>query len=109
MKEYFQIKDNSRKGLIIHLEKVFSIIPEIENPKILDIGCGTGVPTLWIADKYSGTITAIDTDKNSLDWLQNKISDKNLVDKVTTLNTSFFNFIADPDYFDIIIAEGFLN
>jgi cyclopropane fatty-acyl-phospholipid synthase-like methyltransferase len=109
IKEYFQIKDNCRKGLIKHLEKAFSKIPEIENPKILDIGCGTGVPTLWIADKYSGTITAIDTDKNSLDWLQNKINDKNLVDRVTTLNTSFFNFKANPDYFDIIIAEGFLN
>jgi cyclopropane fatty-acyl-phospholipid synthase-like methyltransferase len=109
IKEYFQIKDNCRKGLIKHLEKAFSIIPEIENPKILDIGCGTGVPTLWIADKYSGTITAIDIDKNSLDWLQNKINDKNLVDRVTTLNTSFFNFKTNPDYFDIIIAEGFLN
>jgi cyclopropane fatty-acyl-phospholipid synthase-like methyltransferase len=109
IKEYFQIKDNCRKGLIKHLEKAFSIIPQIENPKILDIGCGTGVPTLWIADKYSGTITAIDTDKSSLDWLQNKINDENLVDKVTTFNTSFFDFKSNPEYFDIIIAEGFLN
>jgi cyclopropane fatty-acyl-phospholipid synthase-like methyltransferase len=108
-KEYFQIRDNCRKGLIKYLEKAFSIIPEIKNPKILDIGCGTGVSTLWIAEKYSGTITAIDIDKNSLDWLQDKINAKNFVDKVTTLKTSFFNYRANSDYFDIILSEGFLN
>ncbi len=43
------------------------------------------------------------------DWLQNKIIDKNLSDKVTTLNISFFDFMANPDYYDLIIAEGFLN
>jgi cyclopropane fatty-acyl-phospholipid synthase-like methyltransferase len=109
IKEYFQIKDDCRKGLIKHLEKAFSVIPEIENPKILDIGCGTGVPTLWIADNYPGTVTAIDTDKNALDWLQNKINEKNLDAKVNVLYTSFFDFNINSDFFDIILAEGFLN
>jgi cyclopropane fatty-acyl-phospholipid synthase-like methyltransferase len=107
--EYFQIKDNCRKGLIKHLDKVFSIIPRLDNPEILDIGCGTGVPTLWIADNYSGTIFAIDTDQNSLDWLQKKINDKSFQYKVTISNTSFFDYKLLPDYFDIILAEGFLK
>ena len=107
--EYFQIKDNCRKGLIKHLDIVFSVIPCLDNPEILDIGCGTGVPTLWIADNYSGTIIAIDTDKNSLDWLQKKINDKSLQDKVTISNISFFDYRLLPGYFDIILAEGFLN
>ncbi len=106
---YFQIKDNCRFGLIKYLERAFSIIPEIDNPKILDIGCGTGVPTLWLADKYSGSITAIDTDKDSLAWLENKAKNRNLADRLTTLNISFFDFKTDPDYFDLILAEGFLN
>jgi len=109
IQEYFQIKDNCRKGLIKHLKKAFSTIPIFDNPVILDIGCGTGVPTLWISDNYSGPITAIDTDADSLEWLQKKIHNKNLQNKITTLNTSFFNFKSKPDYFDVILAEGFLN
>lgn len=107
--KYFEIKDTCRNGLIKYLEKVFSKIPEIDNPQILDIGCGTGVPTLWIAKNFSGTITAIDLDKDSIDYLNKKIYDNNLQDKITALKTSFFDFKSDPGRFDIVLAEGFLN
>lgn len=107
--EYFQIKDNCRKGLLKYLEEVFSLIPKTERPKILDIGCGTGVPTLWLAENQNGIITAVDTDKNSLEWLQEKILNKNLSSQVTILNISFFDLKSSPDYFDIILAEGSLN
>jgi ubiquinone/menaquinone biosynthesis C-methylase UbiE len=107
--DYFGIKDKCRKGLINHLRKAFSKVHEIENPEIMDAGCGTGVQTLWIANKYSGNITAIDIDKNALDCLQNKIKNKNLLNRITIINNSFFDFKAKSDNFDIIIAEGLLN
>jgi cyclopropane fatty-acyl-phospholipid synthase-like methyltransferase len=107
--DYFQIKDRCRKGLLKYLLKAFSLIPKTENPRILDIGCGSGVPTLWLAENLGGIITAIDIDKNSLDWLQKKILSKNLTSRIITLKISFFDFKSDPDYYDIILAEGFLN
>ena len=107
--EYYQIKDNCRTGLIKYLQKAISIIPVIDNPKILDIGCGTGVPTLWLSESFSGSIIAIDPDNDSLDWLQQKANNRNLGGRLTTLNISFFDFKTDPDYFDLILSEGFLN
>lgn len=107
--DYFILKDNCRSGLLKYLEKAFSAVPEFPDPVILDIGCGTGVPTLWLADKFSGSITAIDTDNSALDWLQRKAASKNLSERLTTVNVSFFDFKSDPDKFDIILAEGFLN
>jgi predicted O-methyltransferase YrrM len=65
--EYFQIIDNFKKGLLICLVKASSRIPKIEEPKILDIGCGNGVSTLWLAENHNGIITTIYTDKNSLE------------------------------------------
>jgi len=38
-KEYFEIKDNCRKGLLKYLTKAISIIPIIENPRILYVEC----------------------------------------------------------------------
>lgn len=84
------------------------MLPKINNPKILDIGCGTGVPTVWLAENYGGTISAIDTDKRALEWLHIKITDKRLENQITTINIPFFNLKYEP-CFDIILAEGFLN
>jgi cyclopropane fatty-acyl-phospholipid synthase-like methyltransferase len=107
--EYFNIRDRCRMGLVKHLEQVLNDLPEFNNPEILDIGCGSGVPTLWLAGKYTGTITAIDTDKQLLGFLEHKIQRKKTSSKVETKNVSFFDLVTDPGCYDLILAEGFLN
>ena len=107
--EYYQIKDNCRAGLLKYLEKAITLLPRTDNPKILDIGCGTGVPTIWFARNYGGKITAIDTDNQALEWLRKKIIINNLEESVTVTNVSFFDLRSEPLYYDIILAEGFLN
>lgn len=106
---YYQTKDNCRSGLLKYLAEAVAMLPKINNPKILDIGCGTGVPTIWVAENYGGTITAIDTDQAALEWLQAKIIDRKLEDQITTINISFFDLATEASRFDIVIAEGFLN
>jgi cyclopropane fatty-acyl-phospholipid synthase-like methyltransferase len=109
IKEYYQIKDNCRTGLLKYMAKAVSLLPKAINPKILDIGCGTGVPTIWFVENYGGIITAIDTDISALEWLQAKIIDKDLENQITVINISFFDLKSEPCFFDIILAEGFLN
>lgn len=107
--EYYQVKDNCRQALLKHMEKAIILLPEAGNPKILDIGCGTGVPTVWLAENYGGTITAIDTNAGALAWLNSKIIARNLENQITTVNISFFDLKSEPCFYDIILAEGFLN
>ena len=109
LKEYYQIKDNCRTGLLKYLAEAVSLLPKVNNPRILDIGCGTGVPTIWLSENYDGTITAIDTDGNALEYLHAKIIDKKLENQITTCKISFFDLKTEPHSFDIILAEGFLN
>ena len=106
---YYEIKDQCRIGLLKYLEKVCAGIPKENHANILDIGCGTGVPTLWMASNFEGSITAIDRDREPLLFLQQKIVQNHLQDKVQTQNISFFDFECPPESFDIILAEGFLN
>jgi len=107
--EYFKIRDRCRMRLVKYLEQVLNDLPEFNNPKILDIGCGSGVPTLWLAEKYIGTITAIDTDKQLLGFLEHKIQRKKTSSKIETKNVSFFDLVTEPECYDLILAEGFLN
>lgn len=108
-KEYFNIKDNCRKGLLKYLSKAISIIPEIESPLILDVGCGSGVPTLVLAENYNGTIIAVDFDTKSINRLEEKVKELNLSNRITIVNSSLFDLELEENLFDIILAEGFLN
>jgi len=106
-KEYFEIKDNCRKGLLKYLSKALTIIPILEKPTILDVGCGTGIPTLHLAEKFNGHITAIDSDTKSINRLEEKVIKLNLSDRITLNNCSLFDI--EEAQFDLIIAEGLLN
>ena len=108
-KEYFEIKDNCRKGLLKYLTKAISIIPIIENPRILDVGCGSGVPTIMIAEKFNGKITAVDTDAKSIDILREKVKGLNFSNRVTLSNSSFLDIKIENNQYDLILAEGLLN
>ncbi len=107
--EYFNIRDRCRMRIVKYLEQVLNDLTEFNNPKILDIGCGSGVPTLWLAEKYIGTITAIDTDKHLLGFLEHKIQRKKTSSKIETKNVSFFDLVTASECYDLILAEGFLN
>jgi len=108
-KEYFEIKDNCRKGLLKYLTKAISIIPIIENPRILDVGCGSGVPTLMMVEKFNGKITAVDTDTKSIDIFREKVKELNLSNRVTFYNSSFLDIKDKNNQYDLILAEGLLN
>lgn len=104
-----EIKDTCRKGLIKYLLKALSNIPQLEKPLILDIGCGTGVPTIAMADIYTGKIYAVDSDKKSLSHLKEKTDRLNLFSRITVIHSSVFDLKFTNIKFDIVLAEGLLN
>jgi cyclopropane fatty-acyl-phospholipid synthase-like methyltransferase len=109
MNEYYKIKDICRQGLIKYLENACIKLPRLNNPNILDIGCGSGVPTLWLAENFEGNITAIDSDPKAINYLRQKINDRNLQNRIRTVCNSFDEFYSETDRYDMIMAEGFLN
>jgi cyclopropane fatty-acyl-phospholipid synthase-like methyltransferase len=107
--EYYKTKDQCRQGLLLYLEKAVSIIPGSAFYHILDIGCGTGVPSMFLAGHFKSSLTAIDTDKSALAFFQKKVKEANFSDRIIIQNVSFFDFAAEKESFDLIVAEGLLN
>ena len=107
--DYYNIKDQCRAGLLSYLNKACLKIPKAYNSRMLDVGCGTGVPTLWLAEHFAGTVTAIDMDCNATAFLQSKIIERNLQNRVKVLNLSFLDYKSEAEDFDIILAEGCLH
>jgi ubiquinone/menaquinone biosynthesis C-methylase UbiE len=101
--------DEIRKNFNKYSMKAFNLLPKIKKGRLLDIGCGTGVPTILIATHSDFEIIAIDIDQELLDILDNKIKNQGLEDRIKTRNLSLFELDFPEESFDVIWAEGSLN
>ena len=99
-------KDRLRKGLLRYMRQAFLMLPEIRSPRILDIGCGSGVPAIELARLSGGTITAIDIDQPALDRLIGKTRKEGLAGRIKVENRSMLNMDFPEASFDIIWSEG---
>jgi cyclopropane fatty-acyl-phospholipid synthase-like methyltransferase len=107
--ERLKIRDACRSGMNKYTRQAFGSLPAMDRPRILDLGCGTGVPSLEIARLTNGTIEAVDTDRESLDWLAEKVRDEGLEDRITISCKSVFELDLPQESYDIILMEGLLN
>lgn len=82
------------------------MLPELDRPRILDIGCGSGVPTVELARLNNGEIIGLDIDQPALDKLEKKIAEAGLSNRVKTVKRSLFEMDFPDESFDIIWAEG---
>jgi len=98
--------DSFRECFNKYTIKAFRILPELEKPRILDIGCGSGVPTIELARLSDGEIIGIDIDQESLDRLSRKIEREGLTKRVKAIKCSLQDIRFPDNSFDIIWAEG---
>ena len=75
-------EDNLYKGQINKFENLANITGVKENDKILEIGCGWGGFSSFLAKKYAANVTAITISKKQYDKAKQKIFEDKLTDKV---------------------------
>lgn len=99
-------RDQFRERLNKYTRKAFKLLPELDEPRILDIGCGTGVPTIELARLSNGEIIGIDLDQSSLDKLNRKIEEYGFSNRMKTKKCSLFEIDFPDESFDVIWVEG---
>ena len=82
------------------------MLPKIKHPRILDIGCGTGIPTVELAKMSGGEVIGIDIDDQALHRCNDRIKQAHLADRAKTIRCSLVDMDFTDEYFDIIWAEG---
>ena len=103
----FQLgKNKIRKRLLKYTRKAFRTIPKVDRPRILDIGCGSGVSTLELAMLSRGNVIGIDIDKPALEKFARRIKETGLTNRIQVINCSMFNMDFPDESFDIVWAEG---
>jgi SAM-dependent methyltransferase len=102
-------KDRIRKRLLKYTRKAFRMLPKLDKPRILDIGCGSGMPTMELARLSNGEVVGLDIDQGLLDVLRGSVEKAGLSDRVKVVNRSLLDMKFPDESFDIIWAEGSIN
>jgi len=95
-----------RRNLLKYTRTAYEMIPSIKRALILDIGCGSGVPTIELAKLSGGQITAIDINQTLLETLQRESKQSGFDDNILTLKMSIHSINFESGLFDIVWSEG---
>lgn len=98
--------DYFRENFNKYTRKAFQLLPTLEKPRLLDIGCGSGVATIELAKLSNGEIIGIDIDQSLLDKLNRKIEEKGFSNRMKALKCSLYEMDFPDESFDIIWSEG---
>jgi len=104
--ELLDYEDDLRRGQMKYTRRAFDLIPQIKSPRILDIGCGSGVPTMELARMTDGRITAVDIDRSQLTRLSAAARKAGFQNRLKIMEQSMSELNFNDDSFDIIWAEG---
>ena len=86
--------------------RAYAMLPTLLNPKILDVGCGRGGPTLELARISGGLVTGLDIDQAALDELARRAGEEGLSDRVQVVHGSMLDMHFAEGSFDVIWSEG---
>jgi SAM-dependent methyltransferase len=93
-------------GRYKYTKKAFNMLPHLDKPRILDIGCGRGGPTLELSRLSQGELIGLDVNQPHLDEFAKKIEQAGLSERVKAVSCSMFEMDLPDESFDIIWSEG---
>jgi SAM-dependent methyltransferase len=95
-----------RERFLKHTLRAYRLLPSLEQPRILDIGCGLGQQTTELARLSGGEVIGIDIDHTAVSRIQQRIDQASVGDRIKVIHISLFDNKFDDDWFDIIWEEG---
>ena len=89
-----------------HSRQAYRLLPRIEKPRILDIGCGQGQQTMELARLAGSEVIGIDIDRAALSKLRHRIDEAGLGHRIKAVHVSLFDNGFDENSFDLLWEEG---
>jgi len=89
-----------------YTRQAYEMLPALREPRILDIGCGSGAPTLELARVSGGQVIGLDVHRPFLDDLSRRAEEAGLADRITAVEGSMLSLDFAEESCDLVWAEG---
>jgi len=89
--------------------RAYQMLPDLDNPRILDVGCGQGGPTLELARLSGGQVTGLDIDRSALRELARRADREALSHRIQVVHGSMFDVDFPDESFDVVWSEGSMH
>jgi len=101
--------DRFRENLLVYTTRAYDLLPGLDRPAVLDLGCGTGQVTLRLASLSNGTVAGVDRDVGALEVLEKKIEERGLSQRVRAVHCRIEEMPFAAASFDVVWGEGALG
>ena len=91
-------------GGVESIDRLAELCKIRENSKVLEVGCGTGSNSCYLAQTYGCQVTGIDIAEHMIQKAQRRSEKLNLADRVTFLLSDAYHLKFPPDSFDVILT-----
>ena len=108
-RELYRALGRGSPARLTFTREAFEMLPDLDAPRILDVGCGQGGPTLELARLSGGHVTGLDIDRWALTELARRAEEAGLSDHVQGVQGSMLDMEFPDESFDVIWAEGSLH
>lgn len=79
----------------------------IENAReVLNVGCGIGVGSAYIAKKYGCRVVGVDLSDKMIEWSRQRAREARVEDKVEFRTANVLSLPFESDRFDVVFAES---
>jgi arsenite methyltransferase len=76
--------------------------------KVLNVGCGIGVGSTYIAKKYGCHVVGVDISDKMIEWSRRRAREEKVEDKVEFRTADAMDLTFEAGHFDIVFAESVL-
>jgi ubiquinone/menaquinone biosynthesis C-methylase UbiE len=96
----------SKKGAIDLTKKLLTFVEFDGKQDFLEVGCGNGVVTRYLAREYGGTITGIDIDPQQIEMAK---KDASGIDNIRYYEADATSLLFRDRAFDIVLSFGVMH
>jgi len=79
-----------------------------EAKEVLNVGCGIGVTSAYIARRYGCRVVNVDIDERMIEWARRRAREAKVEDRVEFRVADVLDLPFEPDRFDVVFSESVL-